>query len=85
MGTKSNPGNFDCYANAEADEPLFVLLGRDPSAAFAVRQWIKHRIAIGKSHANSPEIAEARSCVQQLEKYSDAKVLNKVLSADVTG
>lgn len=21
MGTKNNPGNFDCYANAEPDEP----------------------------------------------------------------
>ena len=26
MGTKNNPGKFDCYANAKPDEPLFVLL-----------------------------------------------------------
>jgi hypothetical protein len=30
MGTKSNPGPFDCYAKAEPDEPMFVLLARDP-------------------------------------------------------
>lgn len=29
MGTKNQPGSFDCYANAKGDEPLFVLLGRD--------------------------------------------------------
>lgn len=29
MGTKNNPGAFDCYANAEPDEPMFVLLARD--------------------------------------------------------
>ena len=28
MGTKNNPGRFDCYGNAEPDEPIFVLLGR---------------------------------------------------------
>lgn len=32
MGTKNNPGAFDCYANAEPDEPMFVLLGRDKHA-----------------------------------------------------
>ena len=37
MGTKNNPGVFDCYANAEPDEPMFVLLGRDKDAATLVR------------------------------------------------
>lgn len=39
MGTKTNPGKYDCYAKAEADEPLFVLLARDPLAAILVRLW----------------------------------------------
>ena len=39
MGTKNNPGEFDCYANAEPDEPMFVLLARDPAAPLIVRQW----------------------------------------------
>lgn len=30
MGTKSNPTQFDCYANALPDEPMFILLARDP-------------------------------------------------------
>ena len=32
MGTKNNPGKFDCYEHAKPDEPMFVLLGRDLEA-----------------------------------------------------
>ena len=39
MGTKNSPGEFDCYANAEDDEPMFVLLARDNLAAATVRDW----------------------------------------------
>lgn len=39
MGTKNNPGNFDCYANALPDEPMFVLLGRDPLAPGLTQIW----------------------------------------------
>lgn len=44
MGTKNNPGAFDCYENAESDEPMFVLLGRDPLAPFLVSIWSKVRM-----------------------------------------
>jgi hypothetical protein len=44
MGTKNNPGKFDCYANAEPDEPMFVLLGRDRLAAHLVSIWSKVRM-----------------------------------------
>ena len=40
MGTKQNPGKFDCYANAELDEPMFVLLARDPIAPATVYAWV---------------------------------------------
>lgn len=39
MGTKRNPGKYDCYAKAEPDEPMFTLLARDPMAAHLVRIW----------------------------------------------
>lgn len=39
MGTKNNPGSFDCYEKAEPDEPMFVLLARDPRAANLARLW----------------------------------------------
>jgi hypothetical protein len=29
VGTKNNPGRFDCYARAEDDEPLFIELAPD--------------------------------------------------------
>jgi hypothetical protein len=44
MGTKNSPGVFDCYANAEPDEPMFVLLARDPLAPFLVSMWSKVRM-----------------------------------------
>src|SRR5260370_1328762 len=44
MGTKNKPGKFDCYANAEPDEPMFVLLGRDRLAAHLVSIWSKVRM-----------------------------------------
>ena len=39
MGTKQNPGVFDCYHEAAPDEPMFVLLARDPNAPNVVREW----------------------------------------------
>ncbi len=39
MGSKAEPGKHDCYANAELDEPMFVLLARDPVAPWLVRAW----------------------------------------------
>lgn len=44
MGTKNKPGKYDCYANAEPDEPMFVLLARDPLAPFLVSLWAKMRM-----------------------------------------
>lgn len=39
MGTKNNPGKYDCYEKAEPDEPLFVLIGRDQTASDFVDLW----------------------------------------------
>lgn len=39
MGTKNKPGEFDCYENAHPDEPMFILLARDPLAPDLVRRW----------------------------------------------
>jgi hypothetical protein len=40
MGTKQNPGEFDCYANALPDEPMFTLLARDKLAPDIIRTWV---------------------------------------------
>ena len=47
MGTKADPGRFDCYAAAAPDEPLFVLLPRDPLAPFLVSIWSSLRYGDG--------------------------------------
>ena len=56
MGTKNHPGAFDCYANADPDEPMFVLLGRDRHAAGLVRLWALLRAKAGE---DPEKIAEA--------------------------
>jgi hypothetical protein len=39
MSTKDDPSQFDAYAKAEADEPVFTLLGRDPMAPSLIEAW----------------------------------------------
>lgn len=59
MATKNNPGQFDCYANAEPDEPMFVLLARDKHAPALIWLWAVLRELDGEK----PEkVAEARVC-----------------------
>ena len=67
MGTKNNPGRFDCYDKAEDDEPMFILLARDPVAATMVRIWIKLRRHDG---LNEPDkIAEAKICADEMDRW----------------
>lgn len=51
MGTKANPGPYDCYAAAEPDEPMFILLGRDRHAAALVNLWAAMRAIGGEDPA----------------------------------
>lgn len=43
MGTKNNPGEFDCYGKLDPDEPYFVLMGRDKAAPALVWLWASLR------------------------------------------
>jgi len=66
MGTKNNPGQFDCYTNAEPDEPMFVLLGRDKHAPLLVRLWADLR----RMEGEDPEkVAEAIRCVNLMNTF----------------
>jgi hypothetical protein len=66
MGSKLKPGKFDCYANAEPDEPMFILLARDPRAPDAVLRWIEcseDLIRRGeKPSSDRAMLDEAREC-----------------------
>jgi cob(I)alamin adenosyltransferase len=73
MGTKNDPGEFDCYSNAEPDEPMFVLLGRDRSAPTLVRAWARERERLIKLGEKPPEdlkmVEEAMECAVQMESF----------------
>lgn len=66
MGTKNNPGQFDCYENAEPDEPMFVLLARDKHAPLLVRVWAELRELDGEDAA---KINEAHMCAGNMEQW----------------
>jgi hypothetical protein len=76
MGTKNNPGTFDCYANAGPDEPMFILLGRDPHAHHAVRRWAADRIGMiymgEKPESDMAMVREAQTCADEMEHYAIA-------------
>lgn len=76
MGTKNDPGKFDCYANAEPDEPMFILLARDTSAPAIVEQWARMRamaIADGRKPASdAPMVSEALICAGKMRAWRKA-------------
>jgi hypothetical protein len=74
MGTKNNPGRFDCYANADADEPMFVLLARDKHAPTLIWLWAALRELDGEDAA---KVQEARYCcmaMMEWQRVHDRKV-----------
>ena len=70
MGTKNRPAPHDCYALAEGDEPLFVLLARDVHAPFLVRAWADMREASGES---PDKVEEARSAADAMVRWRRTK------------
>lgn len=73
MGTKNKPGDFDCYGNAEPDEPMFILLARDPAAPELVETWADRRLAMIndglKPESDKAMITEARQCAETMRKW----------------
>ena len=73
MGTKSKPAEFDCYANALPDEPMFVLLARDPDFNRLVTEWANRRaqdIRCGsRPESDWRMVYEARDCAAAGEKW----------------
>lgn len=67
MGTKNNPGKFDCYGAAAPDEPMFILLGRDPLAPQLVAIWAAVAKLVGTK--NPEKIAEALQCSNDMRAY----------------
>jgi hypothetical protein len=74
MGTKNCPGDFDCYANAEPDEPMFVLLARDESAPGLIREWVYQRnVRKGlDAMARDDKAFEALACADSMDAWRAA-------------
>jgi hypothetical protein len=66
MSTKNNPGDFDCYANAQLDEPMFILLGRDAMGPQLVDLWANYR-EVNDEHPD--KVAEARRCANDMRAW----------------
>ena len=57
-----------CIAHAHPKEMVFVLLGRDTAAPFAIRAWADERVRLGKNVETDEQIVEARACADTMEK-----------------
>lgn len=64
MSTKANPGKFDCYAAAEDDEPMFVLLARDPLAPILVELWASLRAG-----DDDEKVIEAQAVAEEMRRW----------------
>jgi hypothetical protein len=71
MATKRNPGKYDCYENAEPDEPLFVLLASSRvsllamCAAFLGLLW--H--ALFRRPSDPAKVSEAADCARGMRGW----------------
>ena len=73
MGSKKQPGDYDCYANALPDEPMFILLARDPGAPDLVEEWAVRRqrdIMLGaRPFADQAMVDEAQQCATEMREW----------------
>jgi hypothetical protein len=64
--SKNDKKRFDCLANAESDEPLFVLLARDVRAPPLIEQWAD----VSEKRGTDPaKVADARECARQMREW----------------
>lgn len=89
MGSKNNPGKFDCLSKADPDEPMFVLLGRDPAAPILINLWADIRSRMGEEQEKIEEAcACAETCTEWLathgkfEKFKAALVVAEECMVD---
>ncbi len=73
MGTKNIPGEYDAYVKAHPDEPMFVLLARDPHAPGLVRLWAELR----EIHTGNPsQVMSAQAVALEMEKWKARRSTN---------
>lgn len=76
MGSKNKPGKYDCYGNALPDEPMFILLARDPNAPSLIEWWADNReSAIDQKlrpESDRAMVNEARQCAKNMRDWRAA-------------
>jgi hypothetical protein len=77
MDKKNNPRIE--HADLHSDEPLFVLLGRDPQAADLVRLWAEGRDFLNGS--DDPKIAAALTCADAMAQWCKQTTGSEPVSA----
>ena len=81
MGTKNNPGKYDCYDNMDPDEPHFVLRAKDPYAPILVRMWHELRKQTNPAEPGTDEYEkqeEALQCAKSMENWMKHKKIFKL-------
>ena len=75
MGTKLSELRDGCFYNAMDDEPMFVLLARDPDAPRVVREWAEGRAAEieagRRPHSDRQKVVDARETAQRMEDWRE--------------
>lgn len=91
MGTKLNPGKFDCYGSAMPDEEMFTVLARDPAYPKVVHDWANERereIQMGRRPLSDMEmVTEAHASAERARTWrleNDGKWRNRSLFGEQT-
>lgn len=82
MGTKNKPDKFNDYASAEPDEPMFILLARDPTASRVVQEWAL-LLAIAIMEGRKPKsdraiVEEARECAKAMREFREDRTKRSI-------
>ena len=81
MGTKNDPGPYDCHTKALDDEPLFTAIARDWRAPFIVEAWAA--MYVGDFAGAHEVISEARRAfMEDQEKQSAARYYDRGKSVE---
>jgi hypothetical protein len=76
MGTKNNPGKYDCYAKLEPDEPYFLLRGKDPIGWLVVKVWVALRMVLADDllpTEYAEKLNEAKAAAAQMKDWAALK------------
>lgn len=70
MSTKAEILDEPCYANADDNEPIFILRGQDKLAPALVHAWA----SLAAEHGCQPEkVASAFKCAAEMQKWHQRK------------